>query len=409
MSIELRAIAEDEHPAFQLVESTGFGALPSGPEQLAEDRSVFEYDRTICAFDGDQMVATTTAYTFGLTVPGGETITAAGVSSVAVLATHRRQGILRRIMTKQLDDVAGRGEPVAVLNASESSIYSRFGYGLASFFQSWEIDTKRAFFRDHHEDGFALRLVPKQDAKKDLMALYDSWRVERPGALSQSEAWWDCALSDHVDWRGGGPLFVVICEPDAGGAHRGGFATYEIDQSAHIGHWRLEVRDLVAADHAVEAHLWRYLLSVDLIGTVAAVARPLDDPLRWHLTDPRQVRTTELRDFLYVRILDVETTLASRRYPVADDLVLDVHDELRPATSGRYRITGRPDAANCERTDADADLVLGISELGSISLGGVTPRELARVGRIRERTPGAVERATAMFGWPLAPFCITRF
>ena len=97
---------------------------------------------------------------------------------MAVLATHRRRGILRRIMAYQLDDVARRGEPVAILNASESSIYTRFGYGLATFFQSWQIDTKRAAFRDSVDHRFTLRLVPKQQAKHELVPRYDpSYRV----------------------------------------------------------------------------------------------------------------------------------------------------------------------------------------------------------------------------------------
>ena len=39
-------------------------------------------------------------------------------------------GVLRSLMRHQLDDVHGRGEPLAILWASESVIYQRFGYGL---------------------------------------------------------------------------------------------------------------------------------------------------------------------------------------------------------------------------------------------------------------------------------------
>ena len=52
---------------------------------------------------------------------------------------------------------------------------------------------------------------------------------------------------------------------------------------------------------------------------------------------------------------------------------------------------------------------LGISELGSLYLGGVAARDLAAAGRITAHTPGAVVRADAFFRWPVAPFCVTRF
>ena len=66
-----------------------------------------------------------------MTVPGG-TVRAAGLTVVGVLPTHRRRGILRRMMRAQLDDVHRRGEPVASLWASEDTIYGQFGYGMAS-------------------------------------------------------------------------------------------------------------------------------------------------------------------------------------------------------------------------------------------------------------------------------------
>ena len=407
MPIELRPITEDEHPQFHTAEGAAFGHVAMSGDQLAEDRTVFEYDRTIAAFDGEDMVATACAFSFRMTVPGGAEVPVAGVSSVTVAATHRRQGLLRRMMQLQLDDVAARGESIAVLNASEGGIYGRFGYGLAQFFQSWRLDTRRSGFIALPRDDLRLRLVPKRDAKPVLMPIYDAWRRTRPGLLTQSEAWWDCVLSDTTDWRGGGPLLVVVCEPTA--AHGGGYATYQVDNDRPPGHWKLTVRELVALDDEVEARLWRYLLDVDLIDTVTADARPLDDPLRWRLADPRQVQTIGVRDFLYVRLVDVPAALTARRYEAPGTIVLEVQDRFRPATSGRHRLSTDGGAGSCELTDAPADLELAVADLGSLYLGGVTATELARAGRVTEHRAGALIEADRLFASPLAPFCVTHF
>ena len=413
MSVELRPITADEHLAFLVAENAGFGEVPTDPAILAESRSVFEYDRTLVAHDEGRVIATTAIYSMGLTVPGGRALPVAGVSSVTVAATHRRQGILKAMMQRQLDDVAARHEPMAVLNASEAAIYGRFGYGLASFFQTIQINTLRSAFRDPVDERLKLRIIPKGEAKPALANIYDGLRPGRPGLLTHSSAWWDCVLSDHEDWRGGGQLLVVTCEPAADGSHKGGFAIYSFDNDHLPGEWIVTLKMLVAEDPAVIARLWRYVLDLDLVGTVIADAQPLDDPLRWLLRDVRQAHTTRVRDYLYVRLLDVEGSLASRHYAVADALVLDVEDTFRPATSGRYRVEGDGAAVSARRLDDDdptpADLRVGISELGSIYLGGVTARELAAAGHITELTPGAVERATAFFQWPVAPHCITRF
>jgi hypothetical protein len=47
--------------------------------------------------------------------------------------------------------------------------------------------------------------------------------------------------------------------------------------------------------------------------------------------------------------------------------------------------------------------------LGSLYLGGVRASELALAGLVTQRTPGALQRADALFGWPVAPFCPTHF
>jgi predicted acetyltransferase len=406
MAIVLRPITADEHRRFHDAESRGFGDPKGSDAGLLLDQKVVELDRTIAVFDGDEIVATNMSFPFDMTVPGGATIAAGGVSGVTVATTHRRRGILRQMMGHQLDDLAERGEPVAILNASESSIYGRFGYGLAQSFQTWKIDSSKAVFREPVRDDLRLRIIDRDGAKKELAPIYDAWRRTVAGALSQSDAWWDCVLAPDRSWRGGGDLFVVVCEP--GPDHDGGYAIYTIDNSHHTP-WDLEVRELLAVDPDVEARLWRHVLDVDLAGPVTAEARPFDDPLRWRLTDPRQVRTIGVQDYLYVRLLDIPAAFSARRYPVTDELVVEVVDGFRPATAGRYGIAGGPSTSTCSRTDAEPDLRMDVADLGSLLLGGVSARDLSRVGRIEQLVDGAAARADAFFGWPSAPFCTTRF
>ena len=46
--------------------------------------------------------------------------------------THRRQGLLRRMLEPDLAASKERGEPVGMLIAAEFPIYGRFGYGSAA-------------------------------------------------------------------------------------------------------------------------------------------------------------------------------------------------------------------------------------------------------------------------------------
>ena len=94
--------------------------------------SVVEAERSLVADDAGAVVGHAAAYTRELTVPGA-VVPAAHVSQVGVAPTHRRRGLLTRMMHRQLREVAAAGrEPIAVLWASETKIYPRFGYGPAA-------------------------------------------------------------------------------------------------------------------------------------------------------------------------------------------------------------------------------------------------------------------------------------
>ncbi len=176
---------------------------------------------------------------------------------------------------------------------------------------------------------------------------------------------------------------------------------------------RLEVMELAAVDDDVEAALWRYCTEVDLVRTVVSDARPLDDPLPWRLADPRRLVPIRQQDYLWLRPVDVVALLAARRYRSPGTLVLEVVDTDRPHLGGLHRLEvapdGRADVVRLPEGAAPVDLRLGSPDLGSLSLGGVSPTVLARAGRITELRPGALRRAELVFPWDRLPFCATRF
>ena len=204
MDMELRAVKEDESKRFLTACEAAFGEdLPD--DEWADFKHVLEIDRTIAAFDGDSIVGTAGAFSFRLTVPGGAEVPAAGVTVVGVLPSHRRRGLATKMMRRQLDDVRATGEPVAILWASEGSIYQRFGYGLASL--GLHIDvlrTKTRFLNDPGPSG-AVRLVAPIENIETLSAIYDRVRLERPGMVARSEKWWrHHTLPDPERHRDGG-------------------------------------------------------------------------------------------------------------------------------------------------------------------------------------------------------------
>lgn len=408
MSYEIRAITADEYPAFRRLDSLGFNDSPPEPEDVERTRAFFEVERSRAVFDDGRMVATSGNYSFMLSVPGGQELAAAGVSWVSVHPDYRRQGLLRAMMGELMDDAEGRGESLAILTASESSIYGRFGFGVASYDESAEIARHAARLAVQPSPDGAARMVDPERASAVIPALYDRLRPVRPGAVTRSRAWWDLWFSDPKDWRDGLTARLYILYEERGEAL--GYAAYRFKRhwEAGLPQHQLHLMELQAATPSARAALWQTLLRMDLVAGVAIPRCPVDEPLRQMLAEPRQLRVTRHADDLWVRILDVPRALEGRRYGAEDRLALEIRDDYRGA-GGRYLLECGPDGARCRRTDAEPDLAMGIADLGAIYLGGVSPASLALAGRVDERRPGALRRATAIFAGEIAPWLTSPF
>ena len=257
-----------------------FGWQP-GPEDAERFSRILPFDRMHAVFDDGQIVAGAGAYPQELTLPGGP-VPCAGVTVVGVLPSHRRRGLLRRMMEAQLRDARERGEPVAALWASEETIYGRFGYGLASM--ALHVEAKRARVRIRPElpkEG-SFRLIDHDEAVRVLPRIYERIRKRAPGFLARSKDWWEARrIGDRPEQRrGAGPLVRALFERDGAAA---GYALYRISQDgATFAEWTKTVRviEVMGVDAAARREVWRFLLEIDWTDTVRAEQLAVDDDLQ---------------------------------------------------------------------------------------------------------------------------------
>ena len=414
MAITYGVPGPDDFDAFLAPVNHGFGNPNPSDDDRADERMLWEQPRSIGARDGDQWVGGTGAFTMDLTLPGGVAVPAAGVTMVGVAATHRRQGILTELMRRQLDDIAGGDEPVAVLTASESLIYGRYGYGLATRGMRVRIDPRHAGFRPDvvPEVPGRFRFTTLDEARKVLPDAYERIRAARPGTVRRWEAWWETHLFlDRPDDRdGGGSRGYLVHEDGAGQIDA--WAAYRIHLSwpERLPSSVVRVDDMWTADDRVRLALWQVLLGFDLSIEVDLVHGPLDEPLAWAVRDPRRLRVSDLSDWLWLRLLDVPAALSPRRWSAEGGLVVEVVDRFRPASGGRFAIdAGADGSGEVTRTDASAALVMGTEELAALALGTVSATALARIGRVEEVVPGVLATADALFRSDVEPYCATMF
>jgi predicted acetyltransferase len=400
VSIDIRPIGATDWEEYTQTNAAAFGWEPSS-EHLAEIEQIFEFDRTLAAFDGPEIAGTTAIFSFDMTVPGGALPTA-GVTWVSVKPTHRRRGILRQIMQRQLNDVHERNEPLAALWASESVIYGRFGYGLAAQDIGFEIDRLRTKLARETPACGRTRLVTREEAVEAWPAVYDEVRQRQPGFYTRNKDWWGHQTLRGPDMeRRAGVRFYVQYEEDGRVL---GYARYRVRPGQDgLASGTLSVQELTAASENAYTALWQYLFGVDLIETIQAFHRPIDEPLYWMLADPRRL-VRRVYDALWLRLVDVAPALEGRRYASAGRIVLDVRDPFCSWNEGRYELEAGAEGARCRRTDAEPEITLSAADLGAVYLGGARLTTLRLAGRV-EGDWEALRRADAIFSWDPLPWC----
>ncbi|MEU1073301.1 MULTISPECIES: GNAT family N-acetyltransferase [unclassified Streptomyces] len=400
-SLDLRSVTEAEFTDWLRTVNTGFLRPPVVTENDRARRLAHsDLSRTRGVFDGGRCVAALRSFAQELTVVGGAAVPASAVTNVAVAPTHRRRGLLSRMMAEDLAAARERGDVVSTLIAAEYPIYGRYGFGPATWTAEWEVDTGRAGLDPRWSgpgDGGTIELVASEDVRKLGPELFERFRARQPGAVTRDALWWDLATGaatrDDHPWTE--PFWAV--HRSARGEVEG-LAAYHADETWTDAKQPLNtatVRQLFGLTPAAERALWHFVCSIDWIARVRTGYRAPDDLLPLLLPDPRAARIVTHADFLWVRVLDVVRALEARTYAAAGTLVLQVTD-ASGLSSGRYRLDADPSGASCAPTTESADLTLDVRELGALYLGDESAVRLAALGRVAEETAGAAEKADAL-------------
>jgi predicted acetyltransferase len=410
--IILRATTAADWPEFEYSMQTAFGntMTEAGREQW---RRIVDPSLMLAAVEqeaGRETIVGTAGWVpFDMTLPGGE-IPVAAVTMVTVRPTHRRRGILRKLMQRQFDDVHAAGVAVATLWASESVIYQRFGYGLAFLKARIEIDPRRAQFLGDPGPAGRVRLIDEDEALAIVPGIYDRVRREIPASFKRSKLWWEQRrLPDPPDLRhGGGPMFRALLELDGkpeGYAQYRVFASYGPDSlPVHA----LEVIEALGTSPTATREVWRYLFGVDLINRVRTQRLCVDHPLTLMLTDPRQLRLT-VGDGTWVRLVDAKAALEARHYGAAGSVTFELQDQMCPWNAGVWTLKAGPDGARITRSKSSPELRLSVAALSAMYLGTVPCSHLVRAGRVDELAPGAASRADGLFRSDAPPWCLDDF
>lgn len=407
MSIEVRALHTDAEriAALQLFRSAMIGLPPLSDSELRQLAATGEPGRTFGAFQGDQLIGTTESYAGTLTVPGGARVPHAAVTHVGVKPAWHRRGVAKALLETQLREARAAGDVLTSLRASTGGLYGRFGYGVATFSSTIEIDAREARLRVPARQNTVELVSP--GAEWDTMRhVCRSQPSSRAGAISRPHYWWTHAA--QRERSAARPIYVA--------AHTGedgpdGYVRY---RAAESGDWfsdrqrTLVVEDFVAGSAQTSVDLLGYLLSLDIAHRIVFPAVPVDEPHALLFENGRAARIGKTTDETWLRIVDTHAALTARSYGRASNTgsaVIEVVDPLLNGNDGRFRIS----AQGAEPVDEPAQVLLDIETLAALYLGGVRWWQMVRAARVEVSDTGAIEVLDTLFACDPAPFCGTRF
>jgi predicted acetyltransferase len=378
---EIRFITDDEVPAFHRAIPFGFGDDLT-EEEGADDRfrEIFPLETCIAAFDDGRIVATFGSFDFDVTVPGG-TVPMAGTTIVTVQPTHRRRGILTDMMRMHLDQAIERSQPLAGLWASEPTIYGRFGYGLAAHSHDLRVRVDKVTLPPG-PDTDTVRIIDPSEAAELLPPIFDRVRLQTPGMLSRSEAWWrNRRLRDPEHWREGASARRIAVVSRNGDPV--GYVAYRQKEKwvdDQIPEGTVEVIELVPVDEDARRTLWHYLAHVDLFPNVHWWNAPADNPLYVEVDNLRHI-TTRHQDTLYLRILDIPAALSARSFESDGTITIAVADDFM-GRGGTFCLDVTDGVGVCEAASGEPDVTMQVADLGALLLGRPGAYTRWRAGRV---------------------------
>ncbi|KGN38954.1 GNAT family N-acetyltransferase [Knoellia aerolata] len=361
------------------------------------------WDATAPGMAGAVPVATFAHLTKTLNT-GAASVPAWMITDVTVAPTHRRRGLMRRLMTENLEAAVAADVPLAVLTASEGAIYQRFGFAPATREARLRVDTSSRFrLRERPHDGGRVVMADPGSSWPALATVNARHHEVTRGALGRP-AYYGEWLRGY-DWEEQsedrrlrlGVRLGPDGEPD-------GYVAYTVKEEGDSA--EVKVHDFVTATGTAHLDLWQFLADIDLAEVVVGPA-PASDPLVHALVDHRVRRVTSVPDHLWVRILDVPRSLEARPWFADGTLVLEVSDPLGHA-DGAVRVTASGGRASVVPTADEPDVTLDVETLGALYLGDVAVDLMARAGRVAG-TDEALGRFAALADGSPSPHCNTHF
>ncbi|WP_373048314.1 enhanced intracellular survival protein Eis [Vulgatibacter sp.] len=316
---------------------------------------------------------------------GGRRIPCAGIAGVASDARSRGRGAGTALMRAAVQELHGRGIPLAALYPATQPLYRRAGFEGAG--GRWRIRVDPAHL-DLADRTLPLRAIGEEE-RPALAELHRQSLRAGNGGIDRSGYLWERVFHP------GGQATAGTGVVGTSGALEG----YVIGLQVHAGEGNeLRLTDLVATTPQAATRLLTFLADhrhqIAQVSWHGAAADPLLALVR------EQKARVELAAVWMLRIVDVAGALASRGYPedLVSELHLEIFDEVVPENRGRFLLEVAGGVGRV-RPGGEGRLKLHVRGLAPLFSGWMAPEAIALSGLL-EGDETERRRARSIFAGP---------
>lgn len=299
---------------------------------------------------------------------------------------------MTEMMRRHLENAVANGYSVAGLWASESGIYGRYGYGIATYAETVAMRGRDIEFREDVEIE-RVRRISIELAPEVLPPVFDRVLEDTAGMFARTPDWWRAEVLTDAEWRKRGKTSMRIVVHD-GPDGPDGYAIYRQKGSeSDDGHSNgtVHVVEIVAATDVAHASLWSYLTNVDGCPNVRAWNTSVDEPLAMKIIEARRVKVESRFDALWILILDVKAALEARSYEQDGTIRFTITNAFRPDVEGSYELVVDGGIGSCNRIEGITEIEMDLDVLGSLYLGSPDALAYASTNRLRADNDAATQ------------------
>ncbi|AOF94324.1 GNAT family N-acetyltransferase [Sinorhizobium sp. RAC02] len=397
-SLDIRSLNgnEDRRKAFAVFRQALLGIGDFGRTSPETETRFLAEGQSLGGFEGDILRGVVNGYDSSITLPGGRRVRHLSVTHVGVSPDATRRGIARQLIVEQLRRARSEGYVVAGLRASDTGIYGRYGYGIASWSVRHELDLTRAELATTTPRE-ELRIVDARENFPLFRQIADSDPTPRATTLSRWDGWW--AMQEFRTIHGTTPYHAVVFGPEG---NERGYLRFHIEPSDNwftSSQRTVIIDDLIAHDDEAWRGLIGHLFTQDILHRAVFPSQPVDDPLPLFLRNPRTLEISGQRDESWIRPLNLAALLSARRFGGTRQVTLAVEDDLFPDNSGLWSIGKEGAVRSTERPEAR----LAIADLATLIFGAHQATSLAASERLWTASGEITEELDLIFACSRRP------